>query len=86
MSGIEPAPPPPPIRVPSAVVPVLICSEVEPERCLKSCARIHYANPRRLIREELKVMGKAEIQKAVEAWPDIRKEIVDDSEIWSVFE
>ena len=31
-------------------------------------------------------MGKAEIQKAVDAWPEIRKEIVEDSDIWRVFE
>ncbi|MDB4657946.1 hypothetical protein OAE56_04265, partial [Verrucomicrobiales bacterium] len=65
---------------------VLICSDIEPERCRKTCACFHHANARRLIREGLAEMGKAEIQKAVEAWPDIRKEIVDDSEIWAVFE
>ncbi len=39
-----------------------------------------------LIREGLDLLAKAEIQKAIEAWPGIRKEIVDDAEIWTLFD
>ena len=69
-----------------ALANVLICSEIEQLRCQKTCARFHHANARRLIREGLDILGKAEIQKAVEAWPNIRKEMIDGQWIWSVFD
>ena len=54
-----------------ALANVLICSEIEPLRCRRTCARFHHANASRMIRDGLAEMGKAEIRKAVDAWPDI---------------
>ena len=60
---------------------VLVCSDVERERCRETCVRFHHAHARALSLAGDVEGSRRQIRAAGEAWPEIKGDLVEDREL-----
>ena len=65
---------------------VLVCSDIEPEKCRETVARFRHAHARHLCESGLMVLAKEQVRLAVDAWEPIRAEIVEDDGLVAVWD
>lgn len=67
------------------VARVLVTSAVEPAKCRETVARFYHAHARALALAGDSTASKDQIRAAVEAWPEIRRELVEDERLGALW-